>query len=330
MLGAESKYQADVEQLVKKHRDRLASLLDGFVNLRSRIDIEPWKRKRRIKTRIFLIGLLTFIVLLILPFVEKNYFTILRFLQQGEWWILSGFFLLLVVASPFALPLIRRRLLESRTIPDKGLELRAMLDDEQLVPLATNQPLILSEDRLPITPTRIGLKHWKTDAVLKLMSVITVTVGVLTTILPQLSFQQEAGFSLSEFIFSVVYLILIILFCGGICLMALVFAWQAPHSGEVVVDASELRWRRPGWGQKSHASIAWHDVQGFYVFVYKDLDRIYFLDGHEITFIWSTNHDNLTDVLNASDRLSSLIVTRTHLPLRDLSMAVAMLLTHRE
>jgi hypothetical protein len=323
MLEAESTYQANVQQLVKKHSDRLAFLLDGFVNLRSSSEIEPWMRKRRMNTRIILSCIFIFIVLYFIPTIEKNYSTILAFLRQGVWWILSGCFLLLIAAFPFVLLLIRRSLLESRTIPDKALELRAMLDNDQLVPLVINQPPILSEDKLPVASTRIGLKRWKTDAVLRLMGATTPIVGVLTTVLPQLSFQRGAGSPSHEFIFSVVYLFLLILFCGGVCLMALVFTWQAYRSAEVMVDAYGLRWHRPGWSRESHASIAWDDVQGFYVFIYKELDSIYFLDGREATFVWSTNHDNPTDLLNASDRLSSLIVTQTHLALRDLSMAVA-------
>ena len=61
--------------------------------------------------------------------------------------------------------------------------------------------------------------------------------------------------------------------------------------------------------------------------VKKHRDRLAFLlEG----FVWSTNHDSSTDMLNASDRLSSLIVTYTHVPLRDLSMAVVTLLTRRK
>ena len=328
MLAEESAYQADVERLVKKHRDRLAFLLEGFVNLRSSSDIESWQRKRRFNKGTLLTCIITFIVLYFIPTIEKNYSTIFRFLQQDVLWLFGGI-LFLIVSLLLALSLSRRSSQEPKTIPERALELRTMLGDEHLIPPITNQPPILPQDKLPVVPTLIRLKHWKTDAVLSLMGAATPILTILTTVLPQLSFQKGTGSSVHEFIFSVVYLILLTLFCGGICLLALVFIRQAHRSAEVVVDACELRWHLPGWDQKSHA-ITWDDVQGFYVFIYKGLDRLYLLDGREATFIWSTNHDNPTDVLNASDRLSSLIVTRTRLPLRDLSMATAMLLTRHK
>src|ERR1700687_1902269 len=94
MLEAESTYQADVEQLVKKHRGRLVFLLDGFIHLRSGSDIEPWQRKRRIQKRIMLACIFTFIVLYFIPTIEKNYTTLPGFLPQVVLGILACLLLL--------------------------------------------------------------------------------------------------------------------------------------------------------------------------------------------------------------------------------------------
>ena len=71
-------------------------------------------------------------------------------------------------------------------------------------------------------------------------------------------------------------------------------------------------------------------MSGFYCIKYQDTrgnsGTIYFVDGSTTSFIWS-----ITDTYNVAERiayeqLSCLVVTRTQLPLRDISDLVAQLL----
>ena len=259
MQMAESISQADIEYLVKKRRSQLAFLLEGFVNLRSAGDIEPLKRKRRVKNSIILNCILTFIALYFIPTIVRNYAPVLSFLQQSGWVLLGGLVLLAAFLS-IVLLLSRRSSQNSNALADKAVELRTMVGDEQLTPLAADQPPILLQAKLSVTPTRISLKRWKGDAALKLMGVTAPLITLLTTILPQLTLHDGKGSSHQAFIFSVIYLIILFLACGGFYLAASLFAWQDRRSASVVVDSYELRGYRPDRIRNSQINMAWDDV----------------------------------------------------------------------
>jgi hypothetical protein len=254
------------------------------------------------------------------------------YFQRRDWW---GFFWLV---SPFIAMLLSwsatQREAERRWlgVPGKALTLRTKLADEELVPPAADQPAPLGGDELPLTPTRIGpLKRWKASMIVSaIFSVFFLLLGLgsgwgflFLLALPESGFQAGPDFPLIEFISVVITFSLIVLFLCGLGIAFLIAAWRAPRGSTVIADDWGLRWRKGGWGHKSHAALAWHDVQGFYFAAYQSKKagayKAYLLDSCDTAFLWRLIPRAAPAELAASEYLSRLIVTRARLPLRDLS-----------
>lgn len=117
---------------------------------------------------------------------------------------------------------------------------------------------------------------------------------------------------------------------GGI--IALLSVYSIRRHAYVVADESGVRWWRRAWGKHSRRSISWYDVRSFFMIVYPGKKEekqytLYALDAHDVLLLWRISHRTRPRILGAHERLCRLIVTRTKLPLRDLSAAVEKLVS---
>lgn len=309
---------------MKANQQNIELLLDALASRRNSEEIRGKLRKTRIGIRLTLLATCLFLIFILFLDVPE-------YIQQSNWWGLF-FFIWSFIAAVFAFPAIRREMNRWLAVPGKAPALREQLRDEQLVPLAAQQPASLQGDDLPLAPTRIApLKRWKASmAVSIVFGLFFLLLGLggiwgFTWMLtnPDAGFQPGPYLPLIEFIGLLILANLLILFCCGLGIFFLIAAWRAPRGASVIADDWGLLWRKSGWGQQSHAALAWHDVQGFYLVTYQDKKnrsyQTYFLDGRESAFLWRLIPCSTPAILAASERLASLIVARARLPLRDLS-----------
>ncbi len=94
----------------------------------------------------------------------------------------------------------------------------------------------------------------------------------------------------------------------------------------ISVDEQSMSWKQAG---KNH-SLMWNDIRGFYCIKYQNNrghdNVIYIIDSPILSFIWFMMDNYRAAEGIAYEQLSCLVVTRTQLPLRDISVAVAELL----
>jgi hypothetical protein len=99
-----------------------------------------------------------------------------------------------------------------------------------------------------------------------------------------------------------------------------------PRHPSIVADELGLvSWRR-AWGPRSRSTIYWSAARSFFVINYtgkkaESWHSFYALDAHDMLLFWHISYRTKASILAAHERLCRLIVTRTKLPLRDLSAA---------
>lgn len=262
------------------------------------------------------------------------------------WQILSIWLKIIIILSIpgmllLFLSLVRDLPRGSQQVRTGMLALRQAAEDgdELIAPLAAEQPAALPSAEFAITSERICLfGGWFSSA----GGVAGIGVGLLlfsagyaillVTLLGSSPLNDPNTAPL------IILLILLILFgfaagvCGAGGIIALLSVYSIRRHAYVVADESGVRWWRRAWGKHSRHSISWYTVRSFFMIVYPGKEEgkhytIYALDAHDVLLLWHISHRTRPRVLAAHERFCRLIVTRTKLPLRDLSAAVEKLVS---
>lgn len=262
---------------------------------------------------------------------------ILRDFSVPDWWHLTNdiFSSLAGICFSFCITFVTSKyILGSSSLPEKVLELREQLHDEVRVPLVAEQPLPLEAEEQPPASARIGpVRRIKSTSITLLVGVsifllVIITLGVvIALLLPLPDFATLSIWDvLDESIFFTFFILLI-----TSAVFLLVFAIRLPSASTVVVDEWGLRWKWPYLIKGISIEMTWPEITGFYVITRRQVNKdgffkIYMLDSSSNTFFWTLWRSCSQQELQASTYLTRLIVTRTGLPLRDLTSAVEPLL----
>ena len=248
-------------RIVGNNADTLQLFLVNWAQVRNEDAAELWKHTMHIMQRC----LQGFFLLLAVVFIFIQWSDLLHALQYSEW--LAVFhaggpsLCMLVFLLGLSIFMTKMRYLSSGV-----LAIRSRLDDEQFVPFAAEQPVLLTQEQLSLLPRRIG------------------------------PLQGKFG----KTIFS--------------------------RFTTISVDEQSMYWKQAG---KNH-SLMWNDIRGFYCIKYQNNrghdNTICIIDGFAISFVWYILDSCSATERMAYEQLSCLVVTRTQLPLRDISDAVATLI----
>lgn len=205
--------------------------------------------------------------------------------------------------------------------------------DEQIAPLAAEQPASLTSADFPTGPERISLfGNWRNSAGgvatigVLLLLFLSGYIILLVTLLENSIFDHlpTAPLIILIILLSVFGLAAFVSGAGGI--FALFAVYSIRRHAYVVADESGVRWWRRAWGKRSSLFIPWDAARSFFMFTYPgqkagSWHRFYVLDAHDALLFWHISYRTTPRILAAHERLNRLIVTRTRLPLRDLSAA---------
>lgn len=211
--------------------------------------------------------------------------------------------------------------------------------DEQIAPLAAGQPAALTAAEFPAGLERIKLFGGWFSSAGRVAGIGIVLLLFSTGYIILLVILIGSGiFNHPDTAPLIISLILLILFglAAGVCgiwgIFALLSVYSIRRHSYVVADESGVRWWRRAWGKHSRRSISWYTVRSFFMIVYPGKKEgkqyiLYALDAHDVLLLWRISHRTRPSVLAAHERFCRLIVTRTKLPLRDLSAAVEKLVS---
>ena len=221
-----------------------------------------------------------------------------------------------------------------------ALRRAAAAGDERLAPQATTLLSLLRQERVPSTPAQFGpfkrpngaevLDDAATGGVLLLFGGVLIVFGVI----------PGAGLSPQD-------RFIVLLICAGLGMLLSMWGISYLTSAfflrsRIIVAADEwgLRWMRPGW-RKRECRIAWLEARSFSMIAHHgalvdlmlsplSFQRVAFvLDSPAATLAWDIARGDNEEAVQRSDQLAALIVARTHLPLRDLSVAATKVTTQR-
>lgn len=211
--------------------------------------------------------------------------------------------------------------------------------DEQTAPPAAEQPAPLTAAEFSIGPERLNLfGGWRNSfagaASLTLLCFLP-GAGFAALLVALIENNVFDHLSLTLNIILGVFLVLLGLaafFSMVVGLIALVLLPGVPRHAYLVADESGVRWWKKAWGKYSRFSISWYEARSFFMIAYsgkkeESWHRFYALDTPDTILIWHIYEETNAKQIAAHERLCRLIVTRTKLPLRDLSAAVEKLVS---
>lgn len=309
----------------------LTSVLNTLTFVHTEVDLERFRARERKATVVAgMIASLVFLSLLV-----KTLPSLIQHVQARDWWSLGGdllsswpYVFLLVTA-----PTVWRRFWGMSSLPMQVLELRGKLGNEQLVPPLAEQPLPLEAGDLPVAPMRIGpvrrvkLLSFVFLGVSTFLFFFDVVLGALVlTLLPWL----QVPFSTTPNLWVALAVSVPFLGCAICTVLFLVLALRLLRADKVAVDAWGLRWTWPNVVKGRSVALAWYEITGFYEITNQELPgkpiKMYVLDGLDSTFMWFLREKSTQQERQASLFLSRLIITRTGLPLCNLTSALEPLL----
>jgi hypothetical protein len=277
---------------------------------------------------------------------QKRFHRLLLYLLEGASSLFLLFALLQIVvgkwitAIPLALAgiwilalllfLVKRFPLMQRLGPE-ALRLRAAAEgeDDQIAPLAGEQPAPLSTEEQPAEDLRLSplwvYKDTHTSSTIFgiVLICLPLVVGAIAWIILG---QQALSYNPMMFIVFFIVIIACIPFVfGGI--QSLQWARKTVQEAYVLANEQGVHWQRP-LSTKTSApySIDWKQTRSFFMIAAAEPGtdtwlRGYALDAHALLFTWQISQRSSAQERAASDMLCRVIVTHTQLPLRDLSAA---------
>ncbi len=269
--------------------------------------------------------------------------------QTAQWtgfWFLSFFaiFFLIVPVIPLSTLTGPLNQIGQLTRAIEPLRQIAAAGEDALTPIVTPQPAPLPTGALAAGPIEIKpIKRLMPTAV-RIPGVFLVFWLVFMSIffVPLVSNDFDLGqilpisFNLFDFFgpenpASVAFFPLFIMVIPFVILTPILLRFLPLFTNRTVIaDEHGLRWRDGRFGAKR--SIAWSDARSFsristtlmnapgaYGLMNMTSGMAYLLDSPNATLIWTLSPAASDAIYSASERLCSLIVTRTNLPLRDLT-----------
>lgn len=317
-----------------KEPNFLPFLLNTMKQVHTEADLERFQAYLRKGKRFWIF----FTVLLPLGAVILSLNKVGDHFQNHDWLGITSDILgsIAILALLFTLPVTLKKLQRglqkiSSSLPEKVLELRGQLHNETLVPSVAEQPLPLEAEELPFAPMRIRpiivVRRVQSISFFSIVSGILlllfdILLGVVIAFLfPQM--QEPNSTTLSFWI--VVALSLLLLIFTFFTITLFILAFRMLRADAIIVDEWGLRWKWPNLTKGISIEMAWPEITGFYVVANRgstsNPTKTYVLDSANSTFTWFIRDDGTEKEQQASFYLTRLIVTRTGLPLRDLTNA---------
>ena len=277
---------------------------------------------------------------------QKRFHRLLLYLLEGASSLFLLFALLQVVvqkwitAIPLALAsiwilalllfLVKRFPLTQR-LGQEALRLRAAAEDEddQIAPLAGEQPAPLSSEEQPsgnwrLSPLWVYKKTRTSSTILGIVQIcMPLVVGAVAWII--LGQQALSNNPVMFIVFFIVIIACIPFVFGGI--QSLQWARKTVQEASVLANEQGVHWQRSLSTKTSVPySIDWKQARSFFMIAAAEPGtdtwlKGYALDTHSLLLTWQISHRSSAQEQATSDRLCRVIVTHTQLPLRDLSVA---------
>ncbi len=257
----------------------------------------------------------------------------------SDWWgILSGGCRGAALVGGFLLSLaaFRRDWAEAQQMKAAALALRAAAEegDEQLAPLAAEQPLPLSPAELAAGPERFALfGSWKNNASVSVgigVVLLVAGAGLCTALLLLIVSDNQPGGGLALAAEIVGGLLLFFAALGGMSGGGLLIVLSCGQRRSTYLEADErgVRFWGSGWQHLRSSFLPWGAVRSFFVIAYREprkahWRKVYVLDTHESLLLWHVSGQSGKERLAMFERFHQVVVTRARLPLRDLSAAAA-------
>ena len=315
--------------LSSKH-DQIQQIIGGLERASWDSAREAWAM-RRARIAILIAGVFLLLFLLI-PTIASG--------QSGGWetYYKAVWAVLEAIGTGFAVRLFWKQIqrLRSSAVP---LRQAAAERDDQIAPLAAKQPVPLTAAEFSIGPERLSLfGNWRNSlAGAAAMTVLLFLPGAgFAALLVALLENNVFGHLPVALDITLAVLLALLgvvaLFSSVVGVVMLFLLSDAPRHAYLVADESGVRWWKKAWGKYSRFSISWYDARSFFMIAYPgekegSWRRVYALDTPDMILIWRINEGINAKQMAAHERFCRLIVTRTKLPLRDLSAAVEKLIS---
>lgn len=262
--------------------------------------------------------------------------------QSQGWTAFLPLILLSISTLTFVL-FVRNRWPLKQRLGQKALRLRAMAEGEhdQLAPLAAEQPAPLPAEEHPASAMTLG-PLWRRKISMRVSIILEIILGItfislpigvfLFTIIRMFPILHTTFAIWATVIFAIVMAcIMIPLAYIGVELLRL--ARHTLLSAYVLIDEQGLHWSHLATTKSSRInSLDWQQARSFFMIAAAEPGtdkwlKGYALDAHSLLLTWQLSHRSSAQERAASDMLCRLVVTRTKLPLRDLSAAVEKLVS---
>jgi hypothetical protein len=219
-----------------------------------------------------------------------------------------------------------------------GLRRAAATGDERLAPPVDIQPVPLTDVEMPIGETTLGPLRGLRDgrragsmlfagAFFMLMAVLLgiLDMGELTWLIGILGAGPRTLDWAAVVLASTFILLWLITFALlGTAVFLIVWARRVRRGLYITADELGVRWKDTRW-RTGRRAIPWHEAISFVSIAYRvqrePERRVYALNTADDTLFWAVGPDASEEDRVAAQRLCRLIMTRTKLPLRDLSHA---------
>ncbi len=268
--------------------------------------------------------------------------------QTGQWdgfWMLTLDSMLFLFLPMFALiPVLDQQRRLAPAIP--ALREIAAAREDALTPPVVPQPVALPDDATLMGAIEVGpLKRLMTVNPTRSLAflptlwlVFFIPFMFLLTGTDDIDLGPILPFSFDPFrlgspffnLFPIIMVVFFVLVIGAVVVGIVVRASSVWATMTVSADAEGVRWRARGFAGERR--IAWRDVRSFsritttlpggtgvYAAMYAGLGVIYLLDGPDVSLLWSLAPTANDRMYAASEQMCRLIVSRTGLPLRDLT-----------
>jgi hypothetical protein len=312
--------------LSSKH-DQIQQVIGGLERASWDSARQAWARKRA-RIAILIAGVFFFLFLLT-PIITSW--------QSGGWetYYKAVCAVLEAICTGFAVRLFWKQV---QQLHSSAVSLRQAIAerDEQTAPLAAEQPAPLTAAEFSIGAEHLSLfGNWRNSfARAAALTVLCFLPGAGSAALLVALIENNAFnyLPLALSIILIVFFVLLGLASGFVGIICLILLSDAPRHAYLVADESGVRWWKKAWGKYSQFSISWYEARSFFMIAYAgkkegSWHRVYALDTPDTILIWRINEETNTKQIAAHERFCRLIVTRTKLPLRDLSAAVEKLVS---
>lgn len=309
---------------MNREHDSLAAFLHTLVFVHTDADLGRVRARKR--KGILLACMIAF--LLFLVFIMKISFNAVPHLQSRDWGSLVGDICLSVLVLSLLFMILRALKSDQQpsSLPEKVLDLRRRLKDEKLIPPVTEQPQLLEAEELAMLPKRLGpiRRVKKLSMLLVGVSLFCLYIGfildaLVAALLPTMWDPATPGF------WAVFALDILRFFLVMFAALLVVLTVRLLRASRVTVHEWGLHCAWPHLFKGYSVPLAWPEITGFYEIAdqcfQNEYGEAYILDSPASTFFWFLREHSTPAERQVCTFLSRLIVTRTGLPLHDMTGA---------